>query len=115
MLLASDENFDGYLVRRLKQQLPGLDLVRIQDTSIYGASDDVVLEWAAAEGRILLTHDLNTIPKFAYERVKARKPMPGVFAVPRLASLDKIAQDLLVLVECSLDKEWENQIVYLPL
>ncbi len=113
--LASDENFDGYLVRRLKRQLPNLDLVRVQDSTVYAANDDLVIEWAANENRILLTHDINTIPKFAYERVKAGKPLPGVFAVPRTSALDKVAADLLILIECSLKNEWQDQVVYLPL
>jgi hypothetical protein len=113
--LASDENFDGYIVRRLLRQIPGLDLIRIQDTIIYSANDEKVLEWAATENRILLTHDLNTIPKHAYDRVKNGEAMPGIFAVPRNAPLDKVAEDLIILLECSADHEWENQVVYLPI
>jgi hypothetical protein len=43
----------------------------------------MVLEWAAQEGRVLLTHDVATITHHAYERVRAGKPMPGVFEVDR--------------------------------
>jgi len=32
--------------------------------------------------RILVTHDVNTIPKYAYERVRAGQPMPGVIVIP---------------------------------
>ena len=43
--------------------------------------DPMVLEWAAARGLVLLTHDRKTIPPFAYARVAAGLPMPGVFLV----------------------------------
>ena len=38
-----------------------------------------MLEWAATEGRVLLTHDVNTLTAFAYERIAQGLTMPGVF------------------------------------
>lgn len=79
--LASDENFDGDIVRGLLRRLPELELQRVQDAGLLEAPDDEVLAWAAQEQRILLTHDRKTLPNFAYERVRAGEPMPGVFLV----------------------------------
>jgi hypothetical protein len=39
----------------------------------------MVLDWAAQENRILLTHDITTITRYAYERVQNGQGMPGVF------------------------------------
>ena len=58
--LAADENFNNNIVRGLLRQRPGLDIVRIQDVGLSGADDPTVLEWAAQEGRVLLTHDAST-------------------------------------------------------
>jgi predicted nuclease of predicted toxin-antitoxin system len=79
--LVSDENFNGEVVRGLFRRQPDLDLVRVQDVGLAGVDDPDVLEWAAREGRILLTHDRSTMPDFAAERVRAGLPMPGVFVV----------------------------------
>jgi hypothetical protein len=76
---ASDENFNGEVVRGLLRHQPDLDIVRTQDAGLLGADDPTVLAWAAAEGPILLTHVRATLPEFAYERVRAGVPMPGVF------------------------------------
>jgi len=59
--LAADENFNQDIIRGLLRRKPDLDLVRVQDAGLSGASDPAVLEWAAAEDRLLLTHDLTTI------------------------------------------------------
>jgi predicted nuclease of predicted toxin-antitoxin system len=72
----ADENFNNDLLRALVRQLPDLDVVRAQDIVVSGADDPTLLAWAAQEGRILLTHDVRTIPRFAYERVRAGQPMP---------------------------------------
>jgi predicted nuclease of predicted toxin-antitoxin system len=77
--LLADENFNRRIIRGLFLRNPDLDLVRVQDVGLSGADDPVVLEWAANAGRVLLTHDHKTVPKYTYERVKAGQPMPGVF------------------------------------
>lgn len=60
LALAADENFNNDIVRGLRRRMPELDIVRIQDAGLSGADDPTVLEWAAREGRILLTHDVST-------------------------------------------------------
>lgn len=113
--LAADENFNNDIVRGLLRRKPDVDIVRIQDVGLMGAEDPAVLEWAAGERRILLTHDVSTITLYAYERVTNGQPMPGVFEVGRQISIGQAIEELLLLVECSTDDEWENQVQYLPL
>jgi Domain of unknown function (DUF5615) len=113
--LAADENFNGLILRGLLRLNPHLDIVRIQDTDLSGAEDPFVLDWAAREGRVLITHDVKTITRFALERVVAGKPMPGVFEVSDSLPIGQAIEDLLLLAECSREGEWEGQIRYLPL
>ncbi len=113
--LAADENFNNDIVRALLRRKPGLDLVRIQDVGLSGADDPAVLAWAAEEGRVLLTHDVQTITKHAYARVAAGQPMPGVFEVSRAVPIGLAIDDLLLLAEGSMEGEWEGQVRYLPL
>ena len=115
LLLAADENFNGNIVRGLLRRQPMLDLIRLQDVGVSGAEDSMVLAWAAQEGRILLTHDVSTITRYASERVQAGEPMPGVFEVSRDLSLGRAIEEILLLAECSLAGEWEGQVRYLPL
>lgn len=67
--LASGENFNNDIVRGLFRRRPDVDIVRVQDVGLSGADDARVLEWAAQEGRVLLTHDVSTMTRYAYERV----------------------------------------------
>jgi hypothetical protein len=113
--LAADENFNGIIVRGLLRRNPDLDILRVQDTEISEADDPTVLEWAARQGRVLITHDVNTIPRFVYERIRARQPMPGVFEVSDSMPVGQAIEDLLLLAEGSEEGEWEGQILYIPL
>ncbi len=74
----TDEDFRGRIYRALRRRLPDLDVLRVQDVDLAGAADPTILAWAAAAGRILLTHDISTMPPRAYERVAHGLSMPGV-------------------------------------
>jgi len=113
--LAADENFNNDIVRGLWRRESELDIVHIQDVGLSGADDPTVLEWAAREGRVLLTHDVTTMTRYAYERVRAGQPMPGVFEVSRAVPIGLAIEDILLLAKCSLEGEWEGQVRYLPL
>jgi hypothetical protein len=111
----ADEDFDNDIVRGMLRRLPSLDIVRVQDVGLSGAIDPRVLEWAAQESRVLITHDVSTMTAHAYIRVSNDLPMPGVFAVSQLAPIGQVIEDLLLLAECSLPGEWEGQVRYVPL
>jgi predicted nuclease of predicted toxin-antitoxin system len=72
--LVSDENFNGDIVRGLLLRQPALDLHRVQDVGLEEADDPTILAWAAANNRIVVTHDQATMPDFAYARVGAGQP-----------------------------------------
>ena len=112
--LVADENFDNTIVRGLLRRRPSIDIVRVQDVSLSGMDDPTVLAWAAEEHRILLTHDVATITRFAYDRVVQGLPMPGVIEVSTNEQVGKVIEDILLVIDCSLDDELEGQIQYLP-
>jgi hypothetical protein len=111
MKLAIDENFNNDIVRGLLRRRPDLDMVRIQDVGLLGADDPTVLEWAATENRVLFTHDVATMTHYAWQRVEAGEPMPGVFEVSRAIPVSRAIEDILLLAECSLDNEWRGKVL----
>ena len=115
LLLVADENFNNDILRGLWRREPSLDIVGIQDVALTKAPDPIVLEWAAQQNRVLLTHDRNTITKFAYARVLSGKPMPGVIEVSRSVPLSVAIDDILLIALSSKTGDWESQIIYLPL
>lgn len=115
LLLAADENFDNDILRGLLRRRPELDIVRVQDVGLSGASDSMILEWAAQQQRLLLTHDVATITHYAYQRLDAELPMPGVIEVSPALPIGQVIEDILLLVEFTLEGEWDGRIIYLPL
>ena len=113
--LVADENFNGAIVRGLLRRQVDLDIGRIQDVGLLGADDPTVLDWAASEGRILLTHDRATMPDFAYQRVRAGLSMPGVFVSSNRLPIAQVIEDILLLANGSEPSEWEGIVLNLPL
>lgn len=113
--LLADENFDNNIVRGLRRRNSNIDIVRVQDVGLSGEDDPTVLQWAAQENRVLLTHDVATITRYAYERLAQDLPMSGVIEVGVDAPIGRVIEDILIIWECSLEGELEGQIQYLPL
>src|SRR5436190_12526485 len=57
-----DQNFNEHIVDGLTRRNIALDFVHVRNVGLAAAPDNVVLEWAASQGRVLLTHDRKTIP-----------------------------------------------------
>src|SRR5207245_9499641 len=111
----SDHNFSGRVLRGLRRRVPDLDWVRALDEGLAQVDDSVLLLWAAAQDRILLTHDVNTIPGFANARVQAGLPMPGVFLVAAAMPIGQALEELALAVQSSTKDEWKYLVTYFPL
>jgi predicted nuclease of predicted toxin-antitoxin system len=97
----SDENFNGDIVRGLFLRQPNLDLLRVQDVGLRELDDPAILDWAANNDRILLTHDRATMPDFAYDRLLEGQPMSGVFLINDRMPTRQAIDELLLLDTCN--------------
>lgn len=74
------------------------------------------LAWAAVENRVLITNDRNTMVGFAYQRVTAGEPVPGLIATTNEQSIGSAINDILLIGECMSEQEISDKVVvYLPL
>jgi hypothetical protein len=112
---AADENLNGHLFRAIVRTLIDVDIVRVQDTELSGATDEVVLDWMANRQRVLLTHDGRTLPDAAWRRVANGQRMTGVIVVPDDVPVGDVLSDLAVILSVSTVDDWINRVVYLPL
>ena len=115
MKLLADENFRGAIVRGLLRRRPDVDVVRVMDVGLGEADDPTILNWAANEGRLVLTHDAATFIGFGYERVVDGRAMPGIIEVRQDLPVGSVIDDLVLLIDVSYEGEWEGRVLYLPL
>jgi hypothetical protein len=110
----ADENLNNGIVRDLLRRRPDLDIVRVQDAGLSGVDDAALLAWAAAQNRILITHDASTVTAYTYRRLARGEYMPGVFEVRRSVPVSVVIEDVLLISECGTAGEWEGRSVIFP-
>jgi hypothetical protein len=115
MKFLADENFNNRIIRGLLRRMQSVDILRVQDLAIAAGDDPTVLAWAAAEGRILLTHDKRTIPYYALARLYKGELLAGVIVVGDELPVAGVIDDLLIVATCSNADEWLGRVEYLPL
>ena len=113
--LLADQNFNEHIVDGLMRRLSTLDVVLARDVDLSEAPDPIVLQWAAKQGRVLLTHDRRTVPAFARSRVEAGLPMTGIFLVSDDLPVGRAIEELLIAVQCLSKEECNGIIRFFPL
>jgi len=110
----ADQNLHDANVRGLKRKCPELDIVLVRDLDLASAEDPDILEWAAEEGRILLTHDRQTMINHAKQRLQSGLRMPGLFVIKTPPDIGSVVEDLMIITEVTNPEEWEGKTEYLP-
>ena len=109
-LIVADEGFNRNILRGVLSHDPAIAIVRVQDVGMSGATDPDILQWAAQEGRIVLTHDKRTMRADAIARLIAGLPMPGLIVVHQDTPEGRAIEGLLLMIGTTFEGEWENQI-----
>lgn len=110
----ADEDLDSDITDGLRSREPAIDILDVKKAGLRGKGDTVLLDLAAQQDRILITHDRRTMTRYFQERLAAGRLGAGVFVVPQRAAIGAIIESLLLVWTASQAEEWRNQIVYLP-
>lgn len=111
----ADENIDPDLVLGLRRRIDEPDFLRVQDVGLRTLGDPEILRWAAAHSRILISHDLKTMPGFVADRLIAGLPMPGVILLRSTLSIVRAIDELAAIAGATDAGEWHHQLGYLPI
>ena len=91
-----------------------MDFLSANRANLEGIPDPAVLALAAQQGRVLVTSDLKTMPRYFGEFLQEGGSSPGVFLVKQHAPIAEVI-DALVLVWAASDAdEWRDRIVEIP-
>jgi hypothetical protein len=111
----ADHNFNQQIVDGLFRRTSSARVLLAREAGLSRMPDPELLEWAVANGCLILTHDVNTLVGYTYERIEAGLTAPGVFITPQTLPVATAIEDLLLVIECSAPEEWHGQVHYLPL
>jgi hypothetical protein len=77
--------------------------------------DPEVLALAAAQDRILVSHDFQTMPRHFGDFLQAGNSSPGVILVPQRLPVGDAIEELVLIWTASDADEWQNRILRIPL
>jgi hypothetical protein len=110
----ADEDLDSDIINGLRSREPAIDILDVKKVGLRGKADAVLLDLAAQQDRILVTHDRRTMSRYFQERLAAGRLSAGVFVVPQRTAIGEIVESPLLVWTASQAEEWRNRIVYLP-
>jgi hypothetical protein len=114
----TDADFNRRIIAGLRRRQPMVDVVMAQEVDLREAPDPEVLLYAKQHERILLTHDVNTMPGHFYvllQSLPEGEHSPGVLAIPQLLPIGAAIDALLLVWSCSAHEEWHDRFEFLPL
>ena len=111
--LLADADFKEQIVAEVVRKNPSIDFRRAKDAGLKGVPDLRVLEIAAQESRVLVSHDVNTMPGHLRDFVRGATS-PGVILVPQLIPIGVAVESLLMICEAGDAADLQNCICRVP-
>ena len=106
----ADNDLDRDIVRALLRRHPDIDF---KVDALHNVDDDEVLAVTLREGRLLVTHDLTTIPSL-YQSLRAKRELPGVLLYPQRKPIALAVEHLELVWQLAEPGQWRNRLIYLP-
>lgn len=110
----ADNDFDKRIIRALLRLNPAIDFQTATAVGFHqGTPDNQVLARAADDGRLLVSHDIQTMP-YHFAQFLALRSSPGVLIVSQELPISEATYWLLLIWEASEAEEHINSIYRIP-
>ena len=110
----ADNDLKFGIVKALRKSEPSIDVASAQDANLDNLSDPEVLDRAASEGRILVSHDRRTMLDHFRAHLALGKSSPGVLIVSQGVPIGQVVESLIYIWALSDPLELCDQAHYLP-
>jgi Domain of unknown function (DUF5615) len=109
-----NHDFNEIIIRGVERFEPAIEFLRVREVGLDRSADKRILEYAAREMFLVLSHDVRTMTAAAYRQLAKGLPMSGLFLVHQGSSFKQVIEDLILIWSASDAEDWRNPIEYLP-
>lgn len=109
----ADENFNARIIAGLFRREPAIGIQTAKAAGGLGLGDPEVLASAAGEGRILVSHDRETMRGHFRDFVSGRSSA-GLLIVSQTIEIREAIEQLLLVWSASEEGEWRDRIGFVP-
>jgi hypothetical protein len=110
----ADNDLKFGIVKAVRRREPTIDFVSAQEAGLDGVGDPELLDRAAAEGRVLVSHDRRTMIGHFRAHLAAGKSAPGLLIVSQGALIGDVVEALVYVWALSNPADLRDQAYYLP-
>jgi hypothetical protein len=101
------------IITGLKRREPAIDFKTAHEAGLADLADIEVLKIAADEERLLVSHDVSTMPENFTDFIE-RRTSPGVILVSQELSYRDAIEGLLRVWNTTEAEDWQNVLSFLP-
>ncbi|MBD2168030.1 DUF5615 family PIN-like protein [Calothrix membranacea FACHB-236] len=109
----ADADLKQAIVTGAVRRQPNLDFQSANAAGLDGKKDSEVLQIAAQDGRVLVTHDRKTMPT-EFGAFIMSQTSSGVLILSQNLPISDAIESLILVWETSIAEEWVNQIMSIP-
>lgn len=92
-----------------------MDFLSAPEAGLRGMKDPAVLELAASLTRILVSHDMGTMPRHFQSYRAAGNTSAGVFLIRQDLDIGAAIEELVIIWQASEASDWTDKLEWLPL
>ena len=111
----ADNDLNEDIVDGVLRRQPAIEFLRARHVGVHNIPDTEVLAFAADNGLLVVSHDVNTMPAAFYRRQLGRLPVPGLIMVQQSTPVRPVIDELLLIWSASDAEEWTGVVAFLPL
>ena len=111
----ADADLNKAIVSGVLRREPFLDFMTAQTARLRSLNDAEVLALAAEQQRVLVSHDVGTMPAHFRAFRNAGKQSSGVFLISQSLDVGTAIEELMLIWLASEASDWENRLEWLPL
>jgi hypothetical protein len=110
----ADENFRFPIVLGVRRHYPQIDIMTAVEAGIRGLADDQVLAFAAQHTRILLSHDVHSLPGHFAGFLATGHHSPGVLLYPHDGPIGAAIESIALVWQATEPGDWMDRLDYFP-
>ncbi len=109
----ADADFNEKIIAAVLRREPAIDFRTAVEAGLPGLEDPVVLAVTAESNRVLVSHDLKTMPRHFGQLVLGASS-PGVILIPQRMPIAEAVENLILIWAATEPGEWIDRVYIVP-
>ena len=110
----ADNDLKFAIVKAVRRREPAIDFASAHEAGLEGVGDPELLERAARDNRVLVSHDRRTMLDHFRNHLVAEKPSPGLLVVSQGTPIGLVVEAIVLLWAVADPTELRDQAYHLP-